>query len=260
MLPFAPVYLVLPIVALLAGFVDAVAGGGGMLTVPALLFVIEAVPVAFGTNKAQSVFGSGAALAAFWRAGKIDEARFAPTFAAAASGSLVGVLLVVRISNRVLQPLVLVLLAAAAVFVFVRGMRKKKDHDGPKGIAIARNRPKLVAALVSLVIGFYDGFFGPGTGTFLIVAFDACFGDGLEKATANAKVANFASNLAAVATFALMGRVDWRLALPMAAAQLAGGFLGAKAAMKGGERFVRVGVLVVTIALLGRLAWRILST
>jgi hypothetical protein len=112
-----------------------------------------------------------------------------------------------------------------------------------------------VAGAVALAIGAYDGFFGPGTGTFLIVAFSGLLGDGLARASASAKVVNFASNLAALALFAARGAVVWRIALPMAAAQLAGGWLGAHLAVRGGDTLVRRVVVAVALALAGKLAW-----
>ena len=105
-------------------------------------------------------------------------------------------------------------------------------------------------------MGTYDGFFGPGTGAFLIVLFTTIFGDDLVEATANAKVANFASNLGSVVSFALAGAIEFRLALPMAVAQSVGGIVGARAALRGGERLIRAGVVVVTIALAVRIAWQ----
>jgi uncharacterized membrane protein YfcA len=105
-------------------------------------------------------------------------------------------------------------------------------------------------------MGTYDGFFGPGTGAFLIVLFTTIFGDDLVQATANAKVANFASNLGSVVSFAVAGAIDFRLALPMAVAQAMGGIVGTRAALRGGERLIRAGVVVVTIALAVRIAWQ----
>jgi uncharacterized membrane protein YfcA len=255
------VHLLLAGVALLAGFVDAVAGGGGMLTVPALLLAIGDPRVVLGTNKGQSVWGTAAATVAFARAGKLDRDRAPITFAAAAVGSFAGARAVSLLRPELLRPLAVVLLTAAATFVFARGLRRAPVAPSPdasvpatpRGLAIATRHPRATAATIALVLGAYDGFFGPGTGTFLIVAFSWAFGDPLDRATANAKVANLASNLAALAAFAWAGTVDLRFAAPMAIAQVAGGALGARATLQGGERLVRVGVLVVTAALVARL-------
>lgn len=254
-------HLALSGVALLAGFIDAVAGGGGMVTVPSLMLALPDPRVVLGTNKGQSVWGTAAATLAFARAGKLDRTRAPVTFAAAAAGSFLGARSVSALEPATIRPLVLVLLVAAAAFVFIRSFAKKSPDSGemappstPAGKAWALRAPRMAAALIAFIIGGYDGFFGPGTGTFLIVAFSWLLGDPLDSATANAKVANLASNLAAFGTFAISGRIDLRFAIPMAAAQLVGGSLGARATLRGGERFVRVGVLLVTTALVVRLA------
>jgi len=246
-------HLLLACVALAAGFIDAVAGGGGMLTVPSLMLALGDPRVVLGTNKGQSVWGTAAATLAFARAGKLDRVRAPITFVAAASGSLVGAMLVARLRPEVVRPLVVGLLVGAAAFVFARGLSRARAEAAPAGKPFARSWPRLTVAAIAFGLGAYDGFFGPGTGTFLIVAFSWAFGDALDVATANAKVANLASNLAALVAFAHAGRVDWRYAAPMAVAQVAGGALGARATLRGGERLVRVGVLLVTAALTVRL-------
>jgi uncharacterized membrane protein YfcA len=243
-------------VAFLAGVIDAVAGGGGLLTLPALLVATGGgTQLALGTNKGQSVFGSLAALVSYHRAGHVDRRRALPSFAAALFGSLAGVRLVLALRPELLRPVVLALLVGVALFFTLRG-RRRADAPPARAWALAEQHPIAMASAIGFVMGGYDGFFGPGVGTFLIALFVAVFGDDLGRATANAKVANFASNLGSVATFALAGLVDLRLALPMAAAQALGGVVGARAAIRGGERLVRAGVLCVTVALVVRLGWQ----
>jgi hypothetical protein len=237
-------------VALAAGTVDAIAGGGGLLTVPALLWVGLPPHLALATNKGQSVFGSFAALVRFARAGLVDPVRSRVTFPAGVAGSLAGAALLLILPPDTLRPLVLALLAFAALFVALRRPARARIEDAP-----GPRRGPLLAGAVSLVIGAYDGFFGPGTGTFLIVAFVALLGDGLARASAGAKVVNFASNLAALALFAANGTVAWRLALPMAAAQLAGGWTGAHLAVRRGDVLVRRVVVAVALAAAAKLAW-----
>jgi uncharacterized membrane protein YfcA len=150
----------------------------------------------------------------------------------------------------VLRPVVLVLLGAAALFIgFRRGPAARLADAPPPPHAALR------AGAAAVLIGAYDGFFGPGTGTFLIVAFVALLGDGLSHASASAKVVNFASNLAALVLFAVKGTVVWRLALPMAAAQLAGGWIGAHLAVRRGDALVRRVVVMVALALAAKVAW-----
>ncbi|WP_242395448.1 TSUP family transporter [Anaeromyxobacter oryzisoli] len=240
---------VLAAVAFAAGTIDAVAGGGGLLTLPALLWAGIPPHLALGTNKGQSVFGAFAALARFARGGMIDGARARVTFPLGLAGSLVGATLVLAVPPAALRPLVLALLAAAAAFVAFRRPGAARFADAPPPPHAA-----LRAAGIAAVIGGYDGFFGPGTGTFLIVAFVALLGDGLAHASADAKVVNFASNLAALTLFATRGTVIWRVALPMAAAQLAGGWLGAHLAIRRGDALVRRAVVAVSLALAAKLA------
>lgn len=237
-------------VALVAGTVDAIAGGGGLLTVPALLWAGLPPHAAIATNKGQSVFGSFAALVRFSRGGLVDPRRARITFPLAVLGSLAGAWLLLRIPSSALRPLIAVLLAFAALFVGLRRAPAPRLEEAPP-----RRGSAAIAAGVALAIGAYDGFFGPGTGTFLIVAFVALLGDGLARASASAKVVNFASNLSALVLFAVSGAVAWRIALPMAGAQLAGGWIGAHLAVRRGDALVRRVVVAVALAAAVKLAW-----
>jgi uncharacterized membrane protein YfcA len=241
---------VLAAVAFVAGVVDAIAGGGGLLTLPALLTAGLPPQGAIATNKGQSVFGSFAALVRFARGGLVDPARARVAFPMGFVGSVCGGLLVLALDPKVLKPLVLVLLVAAGAFVAFRPQPKR--HTPVR-------RRTLVTALIASGIGFYDGFFGPGTGTFLIVAFVAVLGDELTRATAEAKVVNFASNLASVAMFGWRGLILWKIALPMAGAQFLGALLGAQLALKGGGPLIRRVVLGVVLALVVRLGYDLYS-
>jgi hypothetical protein len=230
--------------ALVAGTVDAIAGGGGLITVPALLATGLPPHLALGTNKGQSVWGSCAATIAFWRAGRVDRRQASYAFPLALVGSAIGATVVSGISTAALRPIVIGMLIGAAVLLVIR--KPTRDADAPAARWWA-------AALLALLVGAYDGFFGPGTGTFLIVGFVTLCGRSLVHAAADAKVVNFASNLAAVAIFAQRGVVLWEISLPMALGQLIGGVLGANLAMKGGARLVRIFVLVVSGALILKL-------
>lgn len=241
---------ILAAVSLAAGTVDAVAGGGGLLTVPALLWAGLPPHLALGTNKGQSVFGSFAALVRFTGGGLVDGRRARVTFPLGLAGALAGAALVLAMPPAVLRPVVIVLLALAALFAGLRPAPPPRAEGAPP-----RRGSLGIAGAVALVVGAYDGFFGPGTGTFLIVAFVALLGDGLARASASAKVVNFASNLAALALFAARGVVVWRIALPMAAGQLLGGFLGAHLAIRRGDALVRLGVVLVALAAAVKLAW-----
>jgi uncharacterized membrane protein YfcA len=236
--------VVLALAALGAGTVDAVAGGGGLVTLPALLTAGLVPHAALATNKGQSVWGSFAALIAFWRAGRVNKKQALYAFPLGFGGSFAGAALVTGVDKDALRPIVIAMLIGAAILLVVKKPAAMED---------TRNRP-LVAAALALVIGAYDGFFGPGTGTFLIVGFVALCGRSLVHASADAKVVNFASNLAAVVVFAYEGLIVWEIALPMAVGQLVGGVIGARWAMKGGDRIVRILVLCVSGALVVKLA------
>ena len=170
-----------------------------------------------------------------------------------------GVQLVFAMRPEALRPVVLGLLIFAAGFFALRRKGSAKAGEAHEPPAFAKAYPLATATAIALALGTYDGFFGPGTGTFLIALYAALLGDDLTQATANAKVANFASNLAAVISFGLAGKIDVHLALPMAVAQILGGLLGARTAIRGGEKVVRGVVLVVTTALALRIGWQIAS-
>ncbi|MBL8935930.1 MAG: TSUP family transporter [Archangium sp.] len=245
--------IALTAVAFAAGLIDAIAGGGGLLTVPALLTAGLPPHLVFGTNKGSAVFGSGAAFWRFLRAGLVDRSRARWLFPLGFLGSLGGAALVLLIDPKVLKPLVLVLLVGAGIVVaFVRPGAQQQQQQPP-------TRALLKASLIALCIGAYDGFFGPGTGTFLIIAFVTVLHLTLQQASANAKVVNFASNLAAMLLFVFKGLVVWKVSVPMAVGQFLGGTVGAQLAVKGGDRLVRRVVLGVVLALVGRLGYDLLA-
>ncbi|MBI5517662.1 MAG: TSUP family transporter [Deltaproteobacteria bacterium] len=243
----------LVLTAFAAGTVDAIAGGGGLLTLPALLLAGLPPGAALATNQGQAVFGSGSALLHFARAGAVDRERAPGAFLLGALGALGGAALVLAVPREVLRPLVLGLLVLVAL-----ALALKPSLGVSPGPALAPEEARPRALALALAVGAYDGFFGPGTGTFLILGAVAWLREPMTRASANAKVVNFASNLAALALFASAGAVRWELALPMAAAQTLGGALGARLAVRRGDRFVRGVVLVVVLALVVRLGWDLL--
>ena len=235
--------------SLLAGAVDAIGGGGGLITVPALLAVGLPPHAALATNKGQSVFGSLAALTRYAHAGLVDRDAARVSVPLALAASALGATLAISLHASVLGPTILVLLVAAAIAVtFAR-----PAEPGPGAIGSSQ-RIVVVMALGAVLIGAYDGFFGPGAGTLWIALYVGLAGLPLARATADAKVVNFASNAAAAAVFAHGGLVFWKAALPMAVAQLFGGFLGAHLAVRRGDRFIRAVVLLVVVALVIKVA------
>ena len=231
----------LAVAALAAGFIDAIAGGGGLITIPALLAAgVPPVP-ALATNKLQSTFGTGGAVLAYARKGHIDFRRFALPTLAAFVGSALGAFLLTRIDPGFLSALLPVLLIAIALyFVFSPRVGDEDRHS--------RGGPALLLA-VALAIGCYDGFFGPGTGSFLTTALVGLFGMGVLRAVAHTKLLNFASNVAALLVLVLAGQVLWTIGLTMAVANALGAQAGAFVAMRYGSGIARPLLVVVTLAL-----------
>lgn len=236
-------------VALVAGLVDAIAGGGGLLTLPALLHAGLLPHDALGTNKGQSVFGSGAAMFRFARAGQLAPRRSFVSFAAGFAGSAAGAAVVTQVDKDALKPLVIAMLIAAAVLVLL----PRKTGAAPPRRLIT------IAVAIALAIGFYDGFFGPGTGTLLIVGFMWLLAEQPAAASANAKVVNFASNLAAVIAFGWGGFVVWSISLPMAVGQFIGGWIGAHIVLTRGGNIVRFAAVAVALALVAKLTFDVLG-
>lgn len=261
-----PAVYALPIAAFLAGFVDAIAGGGGLITLPVLLATGIPPHTALATNKGQSTFGAITSAVTYWRRGGIDKPRAPRNFALGFVGALLGAALVLAVPREPLRPIILVLLVFAAAFVlFPRRARPAKasptvedakNEVAPEAAARRGITPTLPVVLaIPLGIGFYDGFFGPGTGSLLIIAFVLAYHDDLTRASGNAKVVNLASNLAALVWFAARGTILWEVALPMAGANMLGAFVGARAALHVGDRLVRSLVAAVVLCLILKIGW-----
>jgi len=227
-------------VAFVAGTVDAMAGGGGLITIPALLAAGVPPVNALATNKLQSSFGTTSAVLAFARKGRIDFRRFLAPAIGAFVGSVAGAWTLQRLDPGFLDAFVpVLLLLMVAYFLFAPSASDEESHS-------RLGRPALIA--IATAIGFYDGFFGPGTGSFFATALVALFGMGLISATAHTKLLNLSSNIAAVITLAIGGKMLWTLGLLMAVSAIAGGQLGAHLAMRVGGKLIRP--LLVTVSLL----------
>jgi uncharacterized membrane protein YfcA len=229
-------------VGLLAGFVDAVAGGGGLIGIPALLFVGLPPVAALATNKVQGACGTAMAVITYWRRGFIDVRALAVSVLCTLCGSVIGALIVKRLDTSILTTLVpIALIAIALYFLFAPNL---SDTDRHARLPFARFVP-----LLGLCLGFYDGIFGPGTGSFMTIGFVTLFGLGLTRATGHTKLLNLTSNLAALLVFIPSGDVLWPAAIAMAIGQLAGGYIGARTGIRYGARIIRPLVVVVSIAL-----------
>lgn len=229
-----------------AGYLDAVAGGGGLIQLPALLIALPGSSLAsiYGTNKFSAVFGTTAAARAYFRSGNLKLALAAQMAVLAGFGSYLGAQLATQFSRETVEPLVVGLLIGVALFVLVKPNLGQHTRD-----LVLSFQSHLRAGGLGLVIGFYDGIVGPGTGTFLIFALVLGVGASFIQASATAKVVNVATNLAALLVFIPNGNIYWGLALCMAVANLLGGVLGARLAIRQGSSFIR-NVYLVVIAVL----------
>jgi uncharacterized membrane protein YfcA len=241
------VYPALTGVAFLAGAVDSVAGGGGLIVVPALLFAGLPPVQALGTNKLQSVFGTGIALRNYWRSGLVEWRPNRLTVLLCFAGALAGALLVQLIHGRILSFIIPVLLVAAALYVLLSP--RMTDEDASHRVTSHGYAP------VGAVIGFYDGFFGPGAGTFYTTSLVALRGYGLTKATGLTKLLNLTSAATSLLLFALGGHIQWLLGLCMATGAMAGGWAGSHSALKFGARLIRPVLVAVSLCLTGKLLW-----
>jgi uncharacterized protein len=240
------------IAAFFAGFIDAIAGGGGLISVPALLGVGQplglglAPHLALGTNKGHAFFGAATSATSFWKKGLVDRDRAALGFVSGFVGSLLGAALQLWVPSQPLKPVVTVLLSVCVVLTFI--------PRRSAAIKTAVRTSMVRVGLLGFICGGYDGFFGPGTGTFLVIGFTWLFGDSLARASGNAKVVNLASNLAATLVFAFRGTILWKLSLPMALANATGAFLGARATAYVGDALVKWALRCVAVALIVKLA------
>ena len=232
-------------VAFVAGIIDAIAGGGGLLTIPALMAVGVSPLQALATNKLQSSFGTASAVYAFARKGRIDFRRFARPAIGAFAGSVLGALTLQRVDPAFLAGLVPVLLILMVVYFTFGPKASEEDRHSRFGPGV----------LVGVVIatGFYDGFFGPGVGTFLTTILVAFFGMGLVSATAHTKLLNLSSNIAALITLMIGGHVLWVIGLLMAVSSVAGGQVGAHLTLRAGGKMIRPLLVVMALALTGKL-------
>ena len=244
--------LIVTSASLLAGFVDAIVGGGGLILVPALFAIFPTAHPAtlFGVNKGASVWGTAVATAQFARRVDMRWAALLPAAGAGFAASLAGAWLVTVISAGFLRkalPLVLL-----GVLIYTLARKDLGRHHAPRFTGRAETA---AACCIGLALGFYDGFFGPGTGSFLVFLFVRWMGYDFLNAAASAKLLNIATNLAALALFAWKGHVWWHFALPMGVANVVGSLLGTRLALRHGAGFVRSMFIVVVSALILKTAF-----
>lgn len=242
--------LLLICAAFVAGFVDAIAGGGGLITVPVLVLAGASPLEALATNKLQGTFGAGTAAMTFARAGHVRPMQQLGMAAVAAVAGAAGALVAHAVPTQVLRLIMpVVLVAIALFFAFKPGLT-----DAAR---VERIRPALFTFTAVPLIAAYDGFFGPGTGSFFMLAFVMLAGFGVLKATAHTKMLNFASNLGGLTVFAFSGATWWVMGLAMAAAQIAGAALGARLAMRIGARLIKPLLVITSTGLALRMLWQV---
>ncbi len=237
--------------SVLAGFIDSVVGGGGLIQIPAMLILLPGTPVAtiLGTNKFSSCAGTTIAVQRYARQVTIDWPSILPAAITAFIFSFLGSRTVALLSTEFMRPIVLILLVLVAIYVFwVKdlGLVHQPKH--------ARKKATFLGILIGAVLGFYDGFFGPGTGSFLIFLFVGVFGFNFLAASASSKVINWATNIASIIYFGWSGHILYQYAVPMALCNIVGAMIGTRLAIAKGSRFVRVFFLIIVCALIAKLA------
>lgn len=244
--------LLLCLVAFLAGFTDAIAGGGGLIQTPAALVLLPQYPVAtvIGTLKIPAFTGTSVATIQYAKRVKINAFFLVLMTLVAFGAAYAGSSLLARVNNNFMKPLLLVILVAVAIYTYSNknfGRHAKKNHGFVTEL--------WYCLLISLIIGFYDGFVGPGAGSFLIMAFISFLGYDFLKASAHAKFVNLSTNLGSIVFFMASGKIIYSIALPMAVCNALGGFFGAKLAILRGNTFIRIFFLLVVCATICRFAY-----
>ena len=230
-----------------AGFIDSIAGGGGLIQLPALLIGLPKSETAevLGTNKLSSIFGTSTAAVLYRKQIKPDPKVLLAMGVPALLGSAGGAMLASKIPTSSMRPMVLVLLIVVAIYTWF-----KPDLGKFENLRHLPRRRVQIAALAGVIIGFYDGIFGPGTGSFLMLILVASLGYAFITASAIAKVVNVATNVGAIMVFGINGAVIWQIGIIMGVANISGAIIGARLAIKGGSTLVRKVFLLVTVALI----------
>jgi uncharacterized protein len=246
------IIILLCIAAFLAGFVDAIVGGGGLIQTPMGLILLPNLPVAnvIGSLKVPSFSGTFFAAIQYLKKIEMNWKLLIIMMVLAVPSAFAGSTLLTYVSNDFMKPLLLVILSLLVIYTYAKknfGQHSDKFHSEKIQL--------LYAVLISFIIGFYDGFIGPGTGSFLVVAFITVLGFDFLQASANAKMVNLATNFGSICLFISKGKVIWVIAIPMAVCNAVGGFVGAKLAINRGNKFIRIFFLVVVIGTLIRFAY-----
>lgn len=249
-MPDALTYVLLLAAGFMGGLIDSMAGGGGLITLPALIAAGLPPHIALATNKVQSAIGTSFSTFRYLRSGYVLIPIGATGFIASFAGSYAGAWTVLRVPGSSLEALIPALIVVVAGVTFLR-----KDFGVEDKHTAIEKRHYFLAAALAFSLGFYDGFFGPGTGSFLAFGFVLLFRFGFLRATAHAKLLNLASNYAAILAFVLGGEIAWTIALPMGLANITGAWTGAGLAIRGGARVIKPVFGLVLLALLVKITF-----
>jgi len=234
-----------------AGWIDAVVGGGGLLQLPAVLLIPGITPVqALATNKLGSIFGTATSSVTYYRRARPDIRTALPMAAIALAGSFGGAAVATVLPASAFKPIIVVALLAVAIFTALR-----PQLGAATALRFSGHRHHVAAGAAGLVIGFYDGLIGPGTGTFLVITLVGLLGYDFLQSSAKAKIVNFATNAGALILFIPHGAVLWMLGLILGAANIAGSYLGSRMAISRGSGFIRVVFLCIVIVLIAKLGF-----
>ena len=246
------VLILLALASGFAGFVDAMAGGGGLIQLPALLIGLpnKELPLILGTNKVPSIFGTAAAARNYFKNIKPDIPLTVSMMGPAFIGSITGAAFAATVPKDFFKPFIVFLLITVAIYTW-----RKPALGMNENLKFTHKKRLLFVALIGLLIGFYDGIFGPGTGTFLVFFLVSGIGYAFLKASATAKLVNIATNAGAILSFQLTGHIWWQLGLLLAFANVLGAVIGSRLAIKGGSPLVRKVFLAVIFLLITRVAW-----
>ena len=250
-------FALLALAGLFAGFVDAVVGGGGLVLLPALVVAFPgAAPVqVLGTNKLAGTCGTTVSSLTYYRRVRPDPRTFVPLMVVAFLGSAAGAVAASHIPEAAFDPLILVALVVVGGYVLLR-----PDLGDVTELRFSGHRHTAAAVLAGLAIGFYDGALGPGTGSFFVFTLVGLLGYSFLEASAKARIANWATNVAALLVFAAQGAVVWKIGLVVGVCNLLGSYVGARTAVARGSRFVRVFFILVVSAFIVRIGWDVLTS
>ena len=244
--------ILLCVAAFFAGFVDAIVGGGGLIQTPSALIILpsHAAVSVIGSLKIPAFSGTASAAIQYVKKVKLKWKLISVICTTAFFSSWAGSLLLTKVANHFVKPLLLVVLVLVAIYTYT-----KKDFGQHVHKVRSENKEMLYAVIISITLGFYDGFIGPGTGSFLILAFISLLGFDFLKASAHAKLVNLSTNLGSIFLFFMKAKIIWLIAIPMAACNALGGLTGAKLALAKGNGFIRIFFLIVVIGTLLRFTY-----